>query len=119
MGYTIADGPEVETEYHNFTALNIPENHPARDIQDTFWLNNPHMLLRTHTSPVQIRAMEQKGVPIAIFAPGRVYRNEQTDASHDFLFTQAEGLLIDTNISVSNLLATAQAFLQEISYFIM
>ncbi len=114
MGYDIADGPEIETDYYNFSALNIPPDHPARDIQDTFWLYQPNRLLRTHTSPVQIRTMETKGVPLAIFAPGRVYRNEETDASHDFLFMQAEGLLIDKNISMGNLLATARTFLQAI-----
>ncbi|MDP3888930.1 MAG: phenylalanine--tRNA ligase subunit alpha, partial [bacterium] len=112
MGYEIADGPEVETDHNNFGALNIPADHPARDMQDTFWLHLPNMLLRTHTSPVQIRSMESKGVPIALFAPGRVYRHEETDASHDFLFMQGEILLVDKNISMGNLLATARAFLQ-------
>ena len=112
MGYTIIDGPEVETEYYNFTSLNIPEDHPARDSHDTFWLSNPKYLLRTHTSSAQAHAMETMKPPIAVFSPGRVYRNEATDASHDFMFMQGEGLLIDKNVSVSNLLATAQAFLQ-------
>jgi len=112
MGYEIASGPEVETEYHNFTALNIPANHPARDMQDTFWMHLPHMLLRTQTSSVPIRSLEKKGAPLAVFSPGRVYRNEAVDASHDFMFTQGEGLLVDKNISVSNLLATVQTFLQ-------
>ncbi len=112
MGYEIATGPELETDYHNFTALNIPLHHPARDMQDTFWMHLPHMLLRTQTSSVQIRAMETKGVPLAIFAPGRVYRNEQVDASHAFMFTQGEGLVVDKNISVGNLIATIKAFLR-------
>ncbi len=112
MGFTIADGPEIETDYYNFEALNIPTDHPARDMHDTFWLNVPGLLMRTHTSPVQIHAMEKHTLPLAVFAPGRCYRNEATDASHDFMFTQGEGLLIDKNISLSNLLATAQAFLQ-------
>lgn len=114
MGYDIAQGPEVETEYHNFTALNVPADHPARDMQDTFWMHIPHMLLRTQTSSVQVRIMESKGAPLAIFAPGRVYRNEQVDASHDFMFMQAEGLVVDKNISLSHLLATARTFLQAI-----
>lgn len=115
MGYEIATGPEVVTDYYNFEALNIPSDHPARELQDTFWLTNPNYLLRTHTSSVQIQAMETKSVPLAIFAPGRVYRNEATDATHDFMFMQGEGLFIDKNVSVSHLLATAKAFLR--AYF--
>lgn len=114
MGYSVEDGNEVETDYYNFETLNIPADHPARDIHDTFWLNVPNMLLRTHTSTVQAHAMEDKGVPLAVFAPGRCYRNEATDATHEFMFTQAEGLLIDKNISISNLLATAKTFIQKI-----
>lgn len=114
MGYEIADGPEVETEHHNFGALNIPADHPARDMHDTFWLDVPGMLLRTHTSPVQVRSMEQKHAPLSVFAPGRCYRNEATDASHEFNFMQAEGLFVDKNVSMGNLLATAQTFLQKI-----
>ena len=113
MGFQVVSGPEVETEFYNFDALNIPADHPARDLQDTFWLTNPGLLLRTHTSSVQIRIMEKSTPPIAIFAPGRVYRNEATDATHDFMFYQGEALLIDKNISVANLLATAQSFLQQ------
>lgn len=112
MGYTIADGPEVETEYYNFKALNIPEHHPARDSHDTFWLMQPDRLLRTHTSSIQIRAMEQTQAPLAIFAPGRAYRNEATDATHDFMFTQGEILYVSKQASMANLLATAQTFLQ-------
>lgn len=112
MGYTVIDGPEVETDYYNFTALNIPEDHPARDSHDTFWLLTPDRLLRTHTSSVQAHAMEKTKPPLAIFAPGRCYRSEATDATHDFMFTQGEILLIDRNVSLANLLATAQAFLQ-------
>lgn len=114
MGYEIVEGPEVETEKNNFEALNIPENHPARDVFDTFWLLQPHMLLRTHTSSVQTHVMHRKKPPIAIVAPGRCFRHEATDASHDFMFMQCEGLFIDKNISLNNLLATAQAFLQAI-----
>lgn len=112
MGYTIADGPEVETEYYNFTTLNIPTDHPARDSHDTFWLTIPDLLLRTHTSCVQAHAMEKTSPPLAIFAPGRCYRNEATDATHDFMFTQGEGLFVDKNVSMANLLATAQSFLR-------
>lgn len=112
MGYEIVSGPEVVTDYYNFEALNIPAHHPARELQDTFWLTNPEYLLRTHTSSVQIKTMEEKSVPLAIFAPGRVYRNEATDATHDFMFMQGEGLFIDKNVSVANLLATAKVFLR-------
>ena len=114
MGYQIVDGPEVETDYYNFEALNIPADHPARDMWDTFWLDIPSLLLRTHTSPVQVHAMEKKELPLAVIAPGRCYRHEATDATHDFLFMQLEGLVIDTNISMGNLLATCRAFLQAI-----
>lgn len=112
MGYAIVDGPEVETEYYNFEALNIPADHPARDMQDTFWLYQPGMLLRTHTSSVQTHILEQRKLPLAICAPGRVYRNEQTDASHEFMFMQTEGLFIDKHVSVAHLLATVRTFLQ-------
>lgn len=114
MGYEVVDGPEVETDYYNFETLNIPADHPARDAHDTFWLNIPGMLLRTHTSSVQAHSMEEKGAPLAVFAPGRVYRNEATDASHDFMFTQGEGLFVGKNISMSNLLATATTLLKKI-----
>jgi phenylalanyl-tRNA synthetase alpha chain len=112
MGYQIADGPEVETDFYNFEALNVPKDHPARDMQDSFWLNIPGILLRTQTSNVQIHTMETQKPPIAIFAPGRVFRNEATDATHEFMFMQGECLFIDKKVSVGNLLATAQAFLQ-------
>jgi phenylalanyl-tRNA synthetase alpha chain len=114
MGFTIVDGTEVETDYYNFETLNIPDNHPARDSHDTFWLNVPGLLMRTHTSSVQAHAMQEQGAPLAIVAPGRVYRNEATDASHDFMFTQMEGLLVDKKVSMAQLLATARAFLQKI-----
>ncbi len=114
MGYQIADGPEIETDYYNFEALNIPADHPARDMHDTFWIDMPNLLMRTHTSTVQIHAMENSSPPLAVIAPGRAYRNEAVDASHDFVFGQIEGLLIDKDISMANLLATAQTFLQAI-----
>lgn len=112
MGFAVLDGPEVETDHYNFQALNIPANHPARDLQDTFWLKTPGMLLRTHTSSVQAHALESMQLPLAIFAPGRCYRNEATDATHDFMFTQGECMVVDKNISIANLLATAKTFLQ-------
>lgn len=112
MGYKIADGPEAETDYYNFQALNIPADHPARDMQDTFWLDVPNMLMRTQTSNVQIHEMEKHGAPIALIAPGRVYRKEATDATHDFMFSQVEGLLVDKNISMAHLLGTIKTFLQ-------
>jgi len=103
LGFTVLDGPEVETEYHNFDALNIPADHPARDMQDTFWLEGGH-LLRTHTSPVQVRGMEKLGPPLRMIAPGRVFRNESVDASHEHTFYQLEGMMIDRNVSVGNLI---------------
>lgn len=112
MGFEIIDGPEVETEECNFDALNIPEQHPARDLQDTFWLPQPHLLLRTHTSPVQVRGMRQRQPPLALASTGRTYRHEATDASHDFVFMQCEGIVVDKKISLAHLLATMKQFLQ-------
>jgi phenylalanyl-tRNA synthetase alpha chain len=103
MGFTVLDGPEVEREYYNFDALNIPADHPARDTQDTFWLADGN-LLRTHTSPVQIRGMEKLGPPLRMIAPGRVFRNESVDASHDHTFYQLEGMMVDRNVSVAHLI---------------
>lgn len=103
MGFTVLNGPEVETEYYNFDALNIPADHPARDMQDTFWLTGGN-LLRTHTSPVQIRGMEKLRPPLRMIAPGRVFRNENVDASHDHTFYQLEGMMIDREVSVSHLI---------------
>ena len=103
LGFTVLDGPEVETEFHNFDALNIPADHPARDMQDTFWLDGGY-LLRTHTSPVQVRGMEKLGPPLRMIAPGRVFRNESVDASHEHTFHQLEGMMIDRNVSVGNLI---------------
>ncbi len=104
LGFTVLDGPEVETEYHNFDALNIPPDHPARDMQDTFWLDGGNLLLRTHTSPVQVRGMERLGPPLRMIAPGRVFRNESVDASHEHTFYQLEGMMIDRDVSVAHLL---------------
>lgn len=103
LGFSVLDGPEVETEYYNFDALNIPPDHPARDMQDTFWLNGGQ-LLRTHTSPVQVRGMEKLGPPLRMIAPGRVFRNESVDASHEHTFYQLEGMMIDRDVSVGNLI---------------
>jgi phenylalanyl-tRNA synthetase alpha chain len=103
LGFTVLDGPEVETERNNFDALNIPAEHPARDMQDTFWLEGGN-LLRTHTSPVQVRGMERFGPPLRMIAPGRVFRNESVDASHEHTFYQLEGMMIDRDVSVAHLL---------------
>ena len=109
MGFTRVVGPEAETEYYNFTALNFPSDHPAADIQDTIYLG-PGRLLRTHTSPVQIRTMERYPPPIRIVVPGRVYRHDAFDASHSPVFTQVEGLAVDEGISLVDLKTTLAAF---------
>lgn len=117
MGFTIADGPEVESEYYNFEGLNIPAHHPARDMQDTFFIRREpdkkhgRLVLRTHTSPVQVRMMERLGAPLRIIVPGRVFRNEATDARHEHTFNQVEGLLIDRDISLAHLKGVMQEFL--------
>lgn len=117
MGFTVVDGPEVESEFYNFEGLNIPAHHPARDMQDTFFINKAsdpeegRLVLRTQTSPNQIRAMRKYGAPLRIIVPGRVFRNEATDASHEHTFDQVEGLLIDTDISIAHLKAVMQDFL--------
>lgn len=103
LGFAVLDGPEVETEYHNFDALNIPQDHPARDMQDTFWLEGGN-LLRTHTSAVQVRGMEKLGPPLRMIAPGRAFRNESVDASHEHTFYQLEGMMVDRDVSVAHLL---------------
>src|SRR5216683_1326197 len=113
LGFTVLDGPEVETEYHNFDALNIPPDHPARDTQDTFWLTDGN-LLRTHTSPVQVRGMERFKPPLRMIAPGRVFRNESVDASHEHTFDQVEGMMIDHDVSVAHLLYFMKTLLKEI-----
>jgi len=102
LGFSVATGPEVEWDYYNFEALNIPKNHPARDVQDTFYITE-NMLLRTQTSPVQIRVMETQKPPIRIIAPGRVYRSDAIDATHSPLFHQIEGLVVDEGITMGNL----------------
>ena len=112
MGFEILDGPEIETEEVNFDALNVPAHHPARDMQDTFWLKLPGLLPRTHTSSVQIHGMRTHPAPLAIASLGRAYRNEATDASHDFIFMQCEGMIIDKKISLAHLLGTIKALFQ-------
>ncbi|MFN3325064.1 MAG: phenylalanine--tRNA ligase subunit alpha [Bryobacteraceae bacterium] len=113
LGFAVLDGPEVETEYHNFDALNIPPTHPARDMQDTFWLTDGH-LLRTHTSPVQVRGMEKLGPPLRMIAPGRVFRNEEVDASHEHTFYQLEGMMVDREVSVAHLIYFMKTLLSAI-----
>jgi phenylalanyl-tRNA synthetase alpha chain len=113
LGFAVLDGPEVETEYHNFDALNIPAEHPARDMQDTFWLSDGN-LLRTHTSPVQVRGMERLGPPLRMIAPGRAFRNEEVDASHEHTFYQVEGMMVDRNVSVANLIYFMKTLLSAI-----
>ncbi|MCH7604616.1 phenylalanine--tRNA ligase subunit alpha [Patescibacteria group bacterium] len=114
MGFSVIQGPEVESEWYNFDALNIPPDHPARDLWDTFWLKpeNSRMLLRTHTSPVQIRYMEKYQPPLRIIVPGRVFRYEATDAHHEFDLYQLEGLMVGVDISAANFKAVIQEFYQ-------
>jgi phenylalanyl-tRNA synthetase alpha chain len=112
IGFTVADGPEIEDDWHNFSALNFPEDHPARDMQDTFFVNG-EMALRTHTSSVQVRVMETQKPPIRILAPGRVYRNEAVSARANCFFHQVEGLYIDKNVSFADLKQTLLYFAKE------
>jgi len=109
LGYEIAEGPEVELDYYNFEALNIPKGHPARDAQDTFYIND-QILLRSQTSPVQIRVMEKKKPPIKIICPGRVYRSDAVDATHSPIFHQVEGLVVDRGVTMGDLVGTLQLF---------
>lgn len=119
LGYEIVEGPEMEEQKYNFDLLNVPKGHPARDIQDTFYLDvkdekGEPMVLRTHTSPVQIRAMETRRPPVRLLVPGRVFRNEATDAGHETTFYQVEGLAIDKNISVTDLIGTLDLFIKRL-----
>jgi len=115
IGFNISEGPEMEDDWHNFTALNLPEHHPARDMQDTFFINkNPDLLLRTHTSSVQIRHMENNEPPIRTISPGRVYRNEDVSARSHCFFHQIEGLYIDKNVSFADLKQTLLFFTKEL-----
>ena len=114
LGFSVAEGPEIEDDWHNFTALNLPEHHPARDMQDTFYINqNPDWLLRTHTSNIQIREMEKGQLPLRIICPGRVYRNETISARSHCFFHQVEGLYIDEQVSFADLKQTLYYFVQE------
>ncbi|MBL0713420.1 MAG: phenylalanine--tRNA ligase subunit alpha [Desulfosarcina sp.] len=111
MGFSVAEGPEVETDYYNFEALNVPKYHPARDMQDTFYISD-NIVLRTQTSPMQIRVMEQQSPPVGIIAPGKVYRCD-SDLTHTPMFHQVEGLLVDENVSFADLKGTLTAFVHE------
>lgn len=116
MGFMVLDGPELESDYYNFEALNFPKDHPARDIQDTFYIapEQNNLVLRTHTSSVQVRAMEKYGVPLRAIVPGRVFRYEATDASHDTTFYQVEGFMIDKDVNLAHLKAVVKGFLDKI-----
>ena len=113
MGFEIATGPEVELDYYNFEALNIPKDHPSRDTQDTFYISD-NVLLRTQTSPMQIRTMEKKKPPIRIIAPGRVYRSDAVDATHSPLFHQVEGLVVDKGITMADLKGVLEVFVKRL-----
>lgn len=113
MGFSIAEGPEVELDYYNFEALNIPKNHPARDTQDTFYISD-NVVLRTQTSPVQVRTMERQKPPIRIIAPGRVYRSDAVDATHSPLFHQIEGLVVDKDVTMADLKGTLEMFVKRL-----
>ncbi|MBI5728972.1 MAG: phenylalanine--tRNA ligase subunit alpha [Candidatus Magasanikbacteria bacterium] len=110
MGFMVLDGPELESDYYNFTALNIPENHPARDMQDTFYVKgHKNWVMRTHTSPMQVRAMQKFGAPLRLVVPGKCFRNEATDVRHEHTFYQLEGLVVDTHITLSHLKGVLEA----------
>lgn len=118
LGYTVATGPEIESPYYNFEALNIPETHPARDTMDTFYLDLPpgaltQYLLRTHTSPVQVRTMEKQKPPVRIIVPGKVYRRDNPDSTHSYMFHQVEGLAVDTDITFCEFKGTIEYFIRE------
>lgn len=113
MGFQIAEGPEIETDYYNFEALNIPEDHPARDTQDTFYISD-NVLLRTQTSPCQIRTMEKQKPPIRVIAPGRVFRSDNLDATHSPLFHQIEGLVVDKGVTMADLKGTLEVFCKKL-----
>lgn len=113
LGFTIVTSPEIETEYFNFDGLNIPSTHPARDMQDTYWLENGD-LLRTHTSPSEVRSMQKYGAPLKICTPGRCFRNEDLDACHENTFFQIEGMVIDKNISINNVIYVMKGMLESV-----
>ncbi|MBL7664656.1 MAG: phenylalanine--tRNA ligase subunit alpha [Bacteriovoracaceae bacterium] len=114
MGFEVLDGPHIEDEFHNFEALNIPSDHPARDMQDTFWFQDMKHLLRTHTSTIQVRGMSQRKPPFQFVGPGKVFRNERTDATHEMCFHQLEGMMVGKNITVANLIYFMKTLLKEI-----
>lgn len=114
MGFMVLDGPELESEYYNFEALNIPSWHPARDMQDTFYVEGEKLLMRTQTSPMQVRTMEKYGAPLRAVVPGRCFRNEATDARHEHTFYQLEGFMVDKNVSFSNLKAILEVTAQKL-----
>src|SRR3990172_6935092 len=120
VGFAVVEGPEIETPYYNFEALNIPEHHPARDTMDTFYLDiprqhsgGPQRLLRTHTSPMQIHTMEKQPAPVRIIVPGKVYRRDNPDATHSYMFHQVEGLAVDTDITFCEFKGTVEYFVRE------
>ena len=114
MGFSILDGPHIEDDYHNFTALNIPEDHPARDMQDTFWFKDKKHLLRTHTSTIQVRGMKSRRPPFKFIAPGKVFRCERTDSSHEMVFHQLEGMMVEEEVSVAHLIYFMKTLLSEV-----
>ena len=114
MGFSVVEGPELENEWYNFDALNFPKDHPAREMQDTLWVKEKGKLMRTHTSPVQVRYMEKRKPPYRIIVPGRTFRNEATDASHEIQFHQLEGLMIDKNVSVVDFKSIIQVFFNQL-----
>ncbi len=117
LGFTVVEGPEIETPYYNFEALNIPEHHPARDTMDTFYIETPPgaspLLLRTHTSPMQVHTMEKQAPPVRIIVPGKVYRRDNPDATHSYVFHQVEGLAVDTDITFCEFKGTVEHFVRE------
>lgn len=115
LGFEVVDGPEIETEYYNFDALNVPKNHPSRDMQDTFWLKGvAETVLRTHTSPVQVRYMEKNKPPFRIVVPGKVFRHEATDATHEVQFYQIEGLVVGEDITLAHLKGILELFFKKL-----
>ena len=114
MGFDVLDGPHIEDEFHNFEALNIPDTHPARDMQDTFWFKDMKHLLRTHTSTIQVRGMESRKPPFKFVGPGKVFRCERTDATHEMCFHQLEGMMVGKDITVGNLIYFMKTLLKEI-----
>lgn len=114
MGFEVLDGPHIEDEFHNFEALNIPDTHPARDMQDTFWFSDMKHLLRTHTSTIQVRGMEERKPPFKFVGPGKVFRCERTDSTHEMCFHQLEGMMVGKDITVGNLIYFMKTLLKEI-----